>query len=635
MHYERFRSSSSRYIAIAIAFSCMASALADPKIAMSERPVFDGLPFTGITPVQVEFFQNSGPAIHGTLDVTCGDSTISYPVDIPHGGGNHVVTYPDCSGDSSQHVVFDFRSDTERLHQSLSIGNDFARSEIIGQITPGRGDLSFLESTDSARNVYGMTHATYVSPADAPVRAIGYQSLSALIISDDTIGVSDEAVQAIKDWTLQGGTLILMGSPTASVLSDQRWADLLPVTDIQDELFNSSPDLEHRYGALAPGFHAMVGTPVPQATSRAGGLIAERPIGLGRVVYIAFDPLRPPMSDWDGRTTMFQEILSPSEVSGPSIQPSIGVVANPDRVLRGYQAIPNVPYNGAPDTDPFHAKLLDATTVFAVLAAYFLAVVPVNFFVLRKLKRGEFAWATAPIISLAFAGAFFGTARGLYGARLSTYSHGILIAQEGQKDGVAIGFTQLFFPNAGRYDLHLASVDSISSQNFYYGAGPQPSTEGLQPVDNGEVHADMDVPSLSFRQVAFRQKVEAGGWIDFRHLVGSVYQVSNRSPYPLINIWLVGANARVPAGDLKPYATTKVDMGLAVTMKDIPGTIDHILLRSHGLAITGRLEGFRAGPVIGSEVADSMGVQLVYMTNDRWTPPQATSKKALPQGAKG
>ena len=70
------------------------------------------------------------------------------------------------------------------------------------------------------------------------------------------------------------------------------------------------------------------------------------------------------------------------------------------------------------------ATLPPASQMLMVLAIYFVVVVPVNFLVLKKLGRGEWAWFTAPIISLIFAGVLFSRAQNLYSAKMSTASAG-------------------------------------------------------------------------------------------------------------------------------------------------------------------------------------------------------------------
>lgn len=616
MHYDRLKAGFSRYVFCGMALACTLPAVAG-DISMTERQVYQGMPsFAGVTPIKVDLY-NSGPDAKGVLRVTSDQHSTEYPVNLPHGSSQSVVTFPECIDNSNGDVSFDLSTNSDQVHQDMYANVSVGRPRIVADIGRSQTEIDFLGKLQPQNDGIGVPEVAYLQPSEAPERAVGYERLSAIVLSPEASGLSDKAIGAIKTWVLEGGTLIFIGNPSAAPwTSDKRWADLLPVHGIERKTISNATDVLNRDFTLASGLQdeinsleTMGGQPVSGAFSSPGGLEVEKTFGLGRGIYIAFNPFGVQFANSDFRSKMFQEILTPEAYGGSNMALYLGLG-------RYYGDEPAAAPLQAED-NPFSAQLPAPSTILTVLVAYFLAVVPVNFLVLKKLRRGELAWVTAPLISLAFAGVFFGTARRLYGAGLSTWSNAVLVAQAGQDDGLVVGSSQIFFPNAGRYDLKLSSVDSLSVSAIPGGPYGTPFSAGIEPVDNGEIHADMSVPSLAFRQVTFRQKVHVKDWIEAERLDNGMIKVTNKSPYALENARVVTPNGWVSVGNLDPNVPRVIEPRVVKVPLGEQGNLVHLLKRTNGVAVTGGLEGFRAGPHIGTEVGDSPGINLCYMTNLR------------------
>ena len=342
-------------------------------------------------------------------------------------------------------------------------------------------------------------------------------------------------------------------------------------------------------------------------------------MGLGRIAYLGCSPYEEPISGWDGRSKLFDEVLNVAFVN----EPKMVIASVLDGQLYRYYNGNGVgsPYAARFDSvganNPFETELPPTGYVLGILSLYFLAVVPLNFVVLRKLKRGELAWLTAPVLSLGFAGVFFGFARNLYGSSLSTFTRGVLVVQQGCKDTVVLGHTQLFFPAAGRYDLHLAGVDSVSTSltgPYFTGSGDnQAIYQDIDTVDNGEIKGAIKVPSLAFRELNYREKAQAGDWFDVQRLSNGDFLVTNNSPYKLSRAQLAGGGGSVLVQDLAPGDHREVAFTNPASTPDFAGRLGSDLLRTKGLALTGTLKGFHPGPSIGSEVSGD-GITLAFMT---------------------
>ena len=629
MYFARLRLGTARFLTGAILLAGVVPAFSQ-AVLMGVHPVFDGLqPGSGTVPVEVDL-ANTGESAKGIVRVTAGDYAMTYPIELPQGTKKRLITYPDCGQFASSPLQYDLITNRGHIHQTVETSGGPSTQLVVGEVAQNGGDLGFLKS--QSRDYAMMApQDVYVKPADAPDRPAGYDRLSALVLGEGAERLTDDAVNAIKTWALEGGTLVFIGGASAPILNDPRWSTVLPVHDATQQNFNGSASLKNRYGSSPQPFTAMVGQPVYGAQSRAGGLILERPFGLGRAVYIAFNPFENPMIGWGSRSKLFSELFSPSTIGGAQmvINSVVNVMPNDPYGRYRYRYASGYPGSEPPTANnPFRATLPDTSRVLLILGLYFLAVVPLNFIVLRKLKKGEWAWGTAPVISLAFAGAFFASAKDLYSADMSTSTNGLLIMQQGNQDALVLGHTQMYFPHGGRYDLKLANVDSLidttPDQTYgYYGGGPRPQDqhsiyEDLDPVDTGAIQASISVPNLAFREMSYREHTLVNNWFDVHRVADGQFSITNNSDFTLSNARLAGGGGWMLIGDVPPKDTRLVTFKgqLSISSDDTPSRLGTFVIRSGGLALTGRVKGMRAGPLIGSEVKDSAGLILAFVTNE-------------------
>lgn len=599
MHHPRLKSASLRALAGTLAIASAAVGLAG-DLKISVRPVFEGIEPNGsnVTPLIVDI-SNDGGSKRGELEVGGLGANTYYSVDLRANDVSSVTVYPtqDYSG-----AAFNLRAGGQYASEFYNNyrGNGYGQFG-IGMISNTRGDLAFTKNVNWGFNE---TPADgYAIPKEAPDRPLGYERLRLLFLGTGSQGIPDKSAEAIKSWVLTGGTLVFTGS-AIDAMKDPRWANIVPAATVHERRFADSRYLRTKYGYATGSFNGWIGDPVESARSiDPDGLMIERSFGLGRVVFLGFDPFSTPFTNWPVRGKLFTDTFSPALLL--SSQMVLGTV---DNVAA---ANPNNDIN----TNPFAAELPQASSVGWLLGLYFLAVVPANFLILRKMKRGELAWATAPVLSLGFAGVFFGAARGLYSAQLSTRSASLLIAQEGQRDGVVVGHSQIYFPREGQYDLGLTNVDSVlmgsSEQNY------NPGQVGLTKQDEGSVTAKLAVPNLAFREIRYRQIAPAGEWFQINRVGTGKFEIKNSSPYVLKSPAFCGPGVTFPLKDLAPGETTTISMYNAQTGGDeTTQRLDRSLMRMDGYGLAGVLEGYRPGTQVGTEVGEA-GTRLLFVANER------------------
>jgi hypothetical protein len=118
--------------------------------------------------------------------------------------------------------------------------------------------------------------------------------------------------------------------------------------------------------------------------------------------------------------------------------------------------------------------------------------------------------------------------------------------------------------------------------------------------------------------LTYREHTQVKDWFDVHRLPNGKFSVSNNSDYTLINARLAGGGGWKLIGDLKPKSTAEFAFDEQNYAGDeFPSRLAAFMVRSQGLALTGRLKGYRTGPRLGNEVESSAGLYLAFVTNEK------------------
>jgi hypothetical protein len=295
--------------------------------------------------------------------------------------------------------------------------------------------------------------------------------------------------------------------------------------------------------------------------------------------------------------------------------------------------------------DPFSTKLPDSSFFVGILLGYLVLVIPVNFLILKKLKRGELAWITAPILSLGFSVFLFQSAQSLYKAEASVASQGVVIFRQGSPESFFIGQSQLFIPRSGGYDLKLRGIESISSGGgiddySYY--NQEISGEPILTVDNGR---ELEVPNLRVNNLAFRQlvvwqrlamkppvNIQAVPANDGRVEV----RIANTGPYELRDLTVNVAGQietvkSLSAGKSHIYRIADVRPSQGVNLpnggKDFPQAR---LIDNRGIQLQADMSEFEPGPKLGKTVQARQAIRVNYFVDGADLP----ALQSLPGGGR-
>lgn len=368
-----------------------------------------------------------------------------------------------------------------------------------------------------------------LDPDSLPANAAGASSADIIVVSQDDLYGS----RPLRGWLVSGGIVIVPGIPVVEAPTS------VPASAI--------------LGKAAPGL-----VPVIKLTGRPNGrtlvasgsmpLIYEQRVGLGKVIYLAFNPsdralLRQPAYD-----NLWRQILL-SACSGRTPVANGGSwFANTwlqDLSRQGMVARPPKVY-----------------MVAAFLGAYILLLVPINYFILRRLRRKELAWATIPALVIIFSLAAYVAGSVSREKKLMAASSQVYEMIAGSGAARYHGNLSLFSPNRSRHTIEFPDPSALVSDTGFGGsAGSFPILQSLRAREN-LVLPNADLFMWSVRTLEFdgirpvTGTVSANLTTDGTRVKGTI---SSSLPFPLKDCILYGDRFHKEIGDLLPGAVLSVD----------------------------------------------------------------------------
>ena len=493
----------------------------------------------------------------GMLTVTLGSYQVHYPVQLPSNSVRSFIAYIPAEDYLDPVVELRCRQETIKFDLSLPMSG-YETVYDVALISDSPSLLTFLrtvvievEETDDYVSEPTTFHDYAVLPQMAPDRAVGYDGMDLVVLGEGSERMTDAAVAAVQRYVLAGGSVLFLGGAVAPVLRDSRWDAFIPGENPRIVNLSGSSVVSEATGVpMDQTFTATQLDPIPGTTGLEENgvpIFWYRRCGLGLAIYWAFDPFQQPFQSYAGKAGLFEATFS---TLGEGVSEYIAAIgASLDSGGYDSYMYPGYPGYYEQTDSVFQVEMPGTGKVFLILAAYFVCVVPLNFLILRKLNRGEYAWITSPIIGLAFAGVFFLIASDLYSAGLARSTTGLLVAHQGSKVAYGFGNQELFFPSGGRYDLSFSGIEAIanSSGDMWDYMGERSDTGfGGDLYDVGEIIATRAaVSNLAFREIHFRQALDWPYRIPLTieltsdgPNVKAVGSILNDTPYTMLDVQL-------------------------------------------------------------------------------------------------
>ncbi|MCS7301565.1 MAG: hypothetical protein NZ556_08450 [Fimbriimonadales bacterium] len=498
-----------------------------PPVKMRALPLLGNAPAAnGAFPIAIELESKSGNH-QGALSVSVGGfggrREYVYPIDLPAGSRKVVVAAPIVSrfGDAA---IIRFTARGVNLELRLNIDRVLDMDQLAVLVGDQIGGLQILEQADTIENpletdwqtnrpARGKYRVAYCRPELFPDKAIALSGAQLIVLGSGAERLRAEQWDALRLWVMLGGTLIAPGGAGAVYLQNPALQPLLPVQPQGTRLVNQLRALGAWTDARAPVGAATI----TQASLRTGEtlltqdgqpLIAARPYGLGMVVFLAFNPLEEPLRSYDARLRMWQRLLNRTAGFAPSF-----TIAAIHQSQGSYERDPWSRQNRI-QTD-VELNPPSVSLIVLLLTLYFVLVVPVNYWTLKRLRALDWAWVVTPVIALAFVGVLWQLAGDLYRKSLSSKVQTVIVGQAGSPDAYAINSTLFFFPRAGLFDLEFDQSDMVEAgieQDFGASAGQAPVVRTIQREPTRV--EGYRVSNLSFQWFRYTRAVQLKGQVE-------------------------------------------------------------------------------------------------------------------------
>ncbi len=247
----------------------------------------------------------------------------------------------------------------------------------------------------------GSTSVAQMTLSELPDRSGAYDAADVILFNAvDTSSLSQSQIDALQAWVVAGGHLVLSGGPGGplarggfNAIAPSQIGQSIETGSIADIATLIKPSNIESVASVPTQTAPLMALTQPRpnarvlAASSTSPLIIRQTLGMGVVDQFAFDPSLAPLSDWPGRAAFFEVLFG----------------GRTDRLaaIGGFSAKESAQQSvSALVAPPLPSPLI----AFLFASMYVLFIGPINFYVLRRLKRTSLAWLTIPALVLVFTG---------------------------------------------------------------------------------------------------------------------------------------------------------------------------------------------------------------------------------------
>ncbi len=497
---------------------------------------------------------NDGGDLRGSLEWTfTGDREPSfrYLIDLPRGARKEVLLPVVTNGyqrTAEVNLVVDGNS---RLSQSVRLTPVDTGAVLVGVLS---SDLTLLNSLSSVELVPGYpTYLSHMPDALVPEDAMLFDGLDVIVLHDTLLHERQET--ALERWVELGGILLVGGGPDATQIGATLDA-LLPVTLGADLRSGVGVESLERLAGVRGLSSVLPGVTANQVEVRPGALsldaehlMTKVDRGRGQVIFCAFD--LSVLRVWSDEAQLWERILTPNT----RMQVGFSFRSRGDNLLR--QSLQLEALN-----------LPSPLLILMLIGGYILIIGPINFLVLRRMRRIDLAWITTPALVAIFLVGTYAVSFVLRGTQPQVVQLAIVQSQEGEAGGQATAFVGLFSPQRRSYDLTFAPQSFVSPGSF------ESYSFNLLPINVGEegVHIpDLLVDVSSLRTMLVEQHIAEAPAVssEIEQTAGQVRaSITNLSGETLYAAQIVHEGTAEDVGDLA--SGQSVDAVLSSNLQNFP-----------------------------------------------------------------
>lgn len=521
---------------------------------MAARALFQGHVRQGSWFAIAVDLENAGPTVTGELRVAGGsDSKTRFgtPVELATGSRKTYLLYAQPPSFGGKMKVQLLNGDTVVAEAQVATAIHDQSQLVVGVVSENPAKIVSELKLLPAQNGAAAAIVT-LTPADLPERIQAWSALDRIVWQDvDASSLTPAQAACLRGWLAAGGRLVIVGGTAGADSLSGFPDDLLPyrpdvVLDIDPSVLRPLlGGLPEKTAALT----AYAGDPGAGRTLATSGdrvIAGELKIGSGSVTLLGFDPTASWIAEGDTWDTPLWRRLLPVRVAGAtSLSDDSQIVS----------AVMNLPSLALPPIGG----------IMVLLLGYIVLVGPVNYLVLRRLDRREWAWVTVPAMIVVFTVGSFGIGGLLRGSDVIVHEVGIVRGAPGTTEATIQSYLGIFSPSRATYQVRIAGDALLSPpmNGDVFGNGTSTALNVLQG-DPSRVR-DLDVGFGSIRTIrADASAVGPDVIADLRLADGRLTgTVTNRSAATLEAAAVVVGSSAVRLGDIAAGATANVDLAVS------------------------------------------------------------------------
>jgi hypothetical protein len=472
-------------------------------------------------PLRIQARNNSGSNINGRLIVrpeTSGNmlrNAYSTPLDLPDGSDKVAFLYIQARDADGDIIVELLNNDNVRVQQQPARLIHVEPDEKLHMVISSTGASSIpLNNVAPAGRT---AHQARWTPDNIPAEAPALYALDTLILHDvDSSTLTTAQTEAIQQYVQMGGHLVVTGG-AAWRTTAAAFANILPLIPDDSRTLDGLPQLAQFIGTGANTLdtQAVIATGTLQDEAQVlvqaddeTPLVVRGESGAGTVDYLAFDPTQQPFSGWSDSITFWVHLLETPDPQ-PGWQRGFLVAQDAARALA---VLPNV------------ELLPPVTSMMAYIVIYVLLIGPVNYFVLSRLNRREWAWVTIPALIGGFTLLAWTVGFNLRGQEVIVSRLSVVQSWTDSDEARVDGLLGVLAPRRDTYELRVSSgemlntMPELTSDGFLRRNLTQSSAEIVQTDSYSAENVTIDGGIFAnFSTTGRTQKPELGGSLTFSY----------------------------------------------------------------------------------------------------------------------
>ncbi len=499
--------------------------------------------------------ENAGPTVTGELRITGGaDSRTRFgtPAELATGSRKQYLLYalpPSFGGNMKVQLV---AGDKVIAEAPVAVALHDQTQLVVGVVAENPAKI--VGQLDLLPNQNGIPPVIVpLTPADLPERIQAWAALDRLIWQDtDTASLTTAQLAALRTWIAGGGRLVIVGGTAGADILSSLPDELLPyrpsaILDVDRAALRPTVGGAPAAATTLTAYAGDPGAGHVLATSGDRVIAGDLTFGSGSVTLLGFDPTTGWIADGDAWDAPLWKKLLPQRSTGT-------VSLADDSQIVG--AVANLPSLALPPI----------TGLLVLLFGYILLVGPVNYLVLSRLDRREWAWVTVPALIAVFTVGAFGIGSLLRGSDVIVHQVAIVRGAPGTSQATTQAYLGIFSPSRATFQLKVEGDALLATpmNGDIFGGGTGAGLDVLEG-DPSRVR-DLEVGFGSLRTIraegsATGPVVDASLRLEDGKITGTV---TNRSQRTLEEPALVLGGSAVKLKDIPAGATVDVTFPISL-----------------------------------------------------------------------